>query len=120
MNLGKKGNGLKNVMRSEKGLPDMYIMVSRGQWQMLCPELKSDIAPVWKKDGTLMKDKHLEEQAAVHEKLCADNKLALFVKGLPHFIAVMDWYMKGAEGDVPTYQQTSAKNPYVQTDIFRY
>lgn len=91
--------------RSRRGLPDVYIFEPRGQWAMLMLELKADDASLHNKDGSIRKDKHLEEQAAIHRYMCNKGYLCMFTKGREHTKAVVDWYMSGAEGDPPKFNQ---------------
>lgn len=94
--------------RSNKGLPDAYIFSPKGKYLMLQLELKSDDASLFKKDGTLTKNPHLEEQAAMHSVMKNLGYMALFTKGYEHTTAVIDWYMNGAEGHYPIYGRDTA------------
>ena len=92
--------------RSRKSLPDMHIFEQRGQYTMLQLELKSSSAPLNKKDGTLLKNEHLEAQQVLHIKMRNKGFLAMFTKGFDQTKAVVRWYMSGAEGTPPTYSET--------------
>lgn len=109
-NMGKKWNGLKSAWRSGKGFPDIYIFEPvSGKYNGLFIELKSDSAAPLKKDGSIRKNEHLETQGAMHIRLRNKGYLALFTTGVNHTIAVIDWYMAGAEGNPPKAQPKQRK-----------
>lgn len=89
--------------RSNSGLPDIIIFEKRGEWNALMLELKTESADLWKVDGSLRKDKHLENQQAMHIKLRNKGYYACFGKGFDHCRGVIGWYMNGAEGSPPKY-----------------
>lgn len=89
--------------RSSTGFPDVDIYEPKGQWNMLCLELKTDKGNPFKADGGLRKDDHLEDQMLTHESLKRRGIMALFTVGFEHTAAVVDWYMSGAEGPHPNY-----------------
>lgn len=106
--------------RSSNGFPDMYIFEPRGSYHMLQLELKSDDADLYKKDGTLRKTEHLETQYEMHILMKQRGFMAMFVKGRNHAVAVIEWYMAGAEGLPPSYQQNSTSEPSRQVDFFTH
>lgn len=89
--------------RSNSGLPDVIILERRGQWNALMVELKTETADLYKKDGSLRKNDHLENQQSMHIKLRNKGYYACFGKGFDHCRGIIDWYMNGAEGNPPAY-----------------
>ncbi len=89
--------------RSSSGLPDVIIFEKRGDWNALMLELKTEAATLWKADGSLRKNDHLENQQAMHIKLRNKSYYACFGKGFDHCRVIIDWYMAGAEGNPPKY-----------------
>ena len=66
-------------LRSCRGLPDIMIFKPDICYNGLFLELKT-VTP-FKKDGTLKKDIHIEEQWEIHQKLRREGYLAKFVVG---------------------------------------
>jgi hypothetical protein len=89
--------------RSSTGFPDVDIYEPKGQWNMLCLELKTEAGVPFKVDGSLRKNEHLEDQDNTHQALKRRGVMALFTVGFNHTAAVVDWYMAGAEGNPPEY-----------------
>jgi len=89
--------------RSSTGFPDVDIYEPKGQWSMLCLELKTEAGNPFKLDGALRKDDHLSDQAQTHEALKRRGCMALFTIGFEHTAAVVEWYMSGCEGNHPVY-----------------
>jgi hypothetical protein len=87
--------------RSSKGLPDVYIFEPQGEYKALMLELK--VSSPLKKDGSVKKDDHLQEQNAIQAALRNKGYAAYFVVGIHHSMAMIDWYMGGAIGDPPRY-----------------
>lgn len=79
-------------LRSEAKLPDLMIMEPRGGYHGLLIELKKD--PVWLKDGSLSKDKHIQAQAAILDRLKNKGYYAVFGCGLQATMHLIDLYMK--------------------------
>lgn len=52
----------KGAQKGKKGFPDLIIKEKRKGYKGLVLELKKDGVRVFKQDGTLYKDEHLEEQ----------------------------------------------------------
>jgi hypothetical protein len=79
--------------RSENGLPDLDIRAMRGGYGGLMIELKAEGELVFKKDGTIRKNEHLEEQAKVIEELVEEGYYACFAVGFDEAKKIIDWYM---------------------------
>lgn len=82
-------------MRSEDKIPDMLIMEPRGEHHALLLELKA--TNIYKKDGTLLKNEHVEAQARTLEKLRKKGYFAVFVQSFDEAQQVIDTYMNGTD-----------------------
>ncbi len=89
-----KGQAVKaKKMRSGRGLPDLMIFEARYGYNGLFLELKKEGTRVYKLDGSLRKDKHLEEQQAVINDLNSKGYFAQFVIGFDDAKEVIDGYL---------------------------
>ena len=79
-------------MRSSRAYPDLFIAEPRGGYAGLYLELKT-VSP-WKKTGGLKKDKHLEEQSEMLDRLWLKGYMAVFAVGIDEAIKIIDNYMK--------------------------
>lgn len=68
-------------LKSQRGIPDLVILEPRNGHHGLVLELKKTGNNPYKKDGTLKKDPHLEEQAEVLQHLTALGYHAQFAVG---------------------------------------
>lgn len=88
---------LKAHQNPAKGWPDIYIMqVSKKEGKVLAGlfiELKSDSARLFKKDGTLVRNEHLETQNNVHHLLRKRGYFAVFSQGFEETKKLIDWYL---------------------------
>ena len=89
MGLAKK---LK-AMRSAHKIPDLIILEANSKYHGLIIEIKHDRS-IYKKDGTLKKNEHVEEQQKTLRHLEAKGYCARFGCGFDECIALIDWYMK--------------------------
>ena len=96
-------------LHPERGYPDLYIAESSenvnskdwngivrewGFYFGLYLEIKTESNSPYKKDGTLKKDKHLEEQARMLEKLRARGYRAEFGVGFEECKKIIDEYLR--------------------------
>lgn len=96
-------------LHPERGYPDLYIAESSeninskdwngivrewGFYFGLYLEIKTESNSPYKKDGTLKKDQHLEEQARMLEKLRARGYKAEFGVGLEGCKKIIDEYLR--------------------------
>ena len=96
-------------LHPERGYPDLYIAESRenvnskdwngivrewGFYFGLYLEIKTESNSPYKKDGTLKKDQHLEEQARMLEKLRARGYKAEFGVGFEGCKKIIDEYLR--------------------------
>lgn len=86
----------QKALNPHRGWPDMFIAESNGHFNGLFIELKKEGVAVFKKDGTIRKDKHLEEQYAMLKSLANRGFAATFCIGLDQFREVVDLYMGGS------------------------
>jgi len=81
-------------MRSHNGFPDMVIYEQKRGYSGLFMELKRAGIKVYKKDGSLRKDPHLQEQAEMHIMLRERGFCADFFIGFEECKNIIDWYLK--------------------------
>ena len=80
-------------MRSCSGLPDIMIFEPRKQKAGMFLEVKKDGTKIYKKDGELTKDKHLNQQEEILHRLKEKGYFAEFVVGFDEAKVIIDWYM---------------------------
>lgn len=83
----------KKRMRSTGKLPDMIILEPRGAYCGLVLELKHKDNPVFKKNGELVANQRVQEQAEMLERLRRKGYFAAFVVGLEEGIKIFRRYM---------------------------
>lgn len=84
--------GQAKAMRSGAKLPDLMIDEARGGFFGLRIEVKVDW--IWLKDGTLSKNKHIQAQSVMLDRLKKKGYYAVFGCGLELSMAIIDRYMK--------------------------
>ncbi len=82
-----------SALRSSKGFPDIAIYEQRGNWIGLFVELKREGTKVYKKDGSLVSDKHIIEQSLMLESLSERGYYADFAIGYDEAIELIDKYL---------------------------
>ena len=85
-----------------KGWPDIRIYERKGDYTMLMIEYKRTGADILKKDGTLLSDSHLKQQAKTHAGLINRGYLAGFCVGLENAKKAIIAYM---ESDFETLKE---------------
>lgn len=88
----KQAKMLKKT-RSCAGLPDIWILEPRKSYHACLLELKKEGTTIYKKDGEIRKDKHLNEQENILHRLKQKGFFAEFVVGFDHAKAVIDYYL---------------------------
>lgn len=80
------------LMGARKGMPDFMIFDPRGGYSGLAIELKAQDVIIYKKDGSLRKNEHIEAQNHVLEQLRKRGWRAEFAKGAVEAINLMSEY----------------------------
>ena len=87
----KQAKTLKR-MRSCSGLPDIMIFEPRKQKAGMFLEVKKSGTKIYRQDGDLRKDKHLNEQENILHRLKQRGYFAEFVVGFDEAKTLIDWY----------------------------
>lgn len=85
----------KAKQKGKKGFPDLIIANRTDKYNGLVIELKREGETVWKKDGTLRKDAHLEDQSWWLEWFRQMGCYACFAIGFDEAKTIVDNYFKG-------------------------
>ncbi len=89
------GNAKKMLaLKAKCKIPDLLILEPKGGFHGLILEIKKEGAKVFKKDGTLYSNKHLEAQDKTLFNLIVKGYMADFAIGFDHAKEVIDNYMK--------------------------
>ena len=80
-------------LRSENGIPDISIDEPRGGWYGLKIEMKATSVTVFKKDGFLKKDEHIQRQWEMLIKLELKGYCCGFCCGFEQAKQFVDWYL---------------------------
>ena len=80
--------------RSNKGLPDLMIFEPRGDYHGLFLELKREGEKVFRRDGQIRSDAHLQDQYSVINRLNHKGYLAGFAIGFDEARDMISKYMK--------------------------
>jgi len=83
-------------MRSNRGMPDLMIFAPSADhyYHGLFLELKAEGTTIYKKDGLLVADEHIREQAAVLDELRGLRYAAHFACGFEEAKRSIDFYFK--------------------------
>lgn len=84
---------LLKKMRSCAGLPDIMIFEPRKSYYGLFLEVKRDNFAVYKKDGGIVSNTHIQEQEEIIHRLNQRGYLASFVRGFDDAKALVDYYL---------------------------
>lgn len=79
--------------RSGKDLPDLIILEPRKGYHGCCIELKKETAEIYKKDGSLRKNEHVEGQEEILLNLKEKGYFTSFAIGFDHAISLIDFYL---------------------------
>lgn len=103
-----KGQAAKHKrLHPKRGYPDLFIAQSAprcidGSWKYdyygLFLELKAEDNSPFKKDGSLKKDEHLEEQWEMLQALEERGYMARFATGFEQAKEIIDDYLGGTDG----------------------
>jgi hypothetical protein len=90
-----KGLAVKiKKLKCARGIPDLFIYEPRKGYCGLAIELKATGVTVYKQDGTLKNDTHLQEQEEMLTRLSKKGYLALFCLGFDSAKLIIDTYLK--------------------------
>lgn len=81
------------AMQSGRGFPDLFIAQPAGKYFGLFLEIKRDRKSVFKKDGTLISNQRIHEQAKILAELCDKGYCALFACGFIEARNIIDAYL---------------------------
>ncbi|WOI85950.1 PDDEXK family nuclease [Rhodococcus qingshengii] len=79
-------------INSSRSLPDLVVLHPVGEFHGLCLELKKEGITVFKKDGTIRSDEHLQEQHEMLKRLDRLGYYAAFASGYDQAIETIDDY----------------------------
>lgn len=82
-------------LHPHRGYPDLFIAEPEGKYHGLYIEIKREGESPFKKDGTLKKDQHLEEQQEMLERLDFRGYKATFATGFDEVKTIIDNYLGG-------------------------
>lgn len=91
LNLSRAQAGMMKAIQGKRGFPDLFIAQANECYHGLFLELKT-VSP-FKKDGTIKKDKHLEEQDEMHIKLRSEGYCTKFVVGYEETEQAIKYYL---------------------------
>lgn len=80
-------------LRSTRGYPDLTIYEARKGHFACFIEIKREGITIYKKDSSIVKNEHIQEQARVHQELRGRGYYAGFAVGMDEVIKVIDWYL---------------------------
>ena len=90
-----KGLALKiKSLKCSRGIPDLFIYEPKKGYCGLAIELKATGVTVYKQDGNLRTDTHLQEQEEMLLKLSKKGYLAVFCLGFDNAKLIIDSYLK--------------------------
>lgn len=80
-------------LQSDRAYPDLFIAEQNGEYAGMFIELKNDGIKTHKKDGTLVSNPHIREQARMLERLQAKGYYATFASGFNQAKEIIDEYL---------------------------
>ena len=80
------------AQRSGRGQPDLVILEPRGKFGALCIELKRDGIKIFKQNGDVIADKHIQEQYDLLCRLRGKGYCAEFACGFSQAKLIIDQY----------------------------
>lgn len=79
--------------RSSRGLPDIWIVEPKKGYNGCFIELKKDNVKVFKKNGEIRSEKHLQEQEEISYRLKQKGYFCDFAVGLEEAKKIVDYYL---------------------------
>jgi hypothetical protein len=92
LNLSKTQSGMLKVIQGQRSYPDLLVAEPKGKFNGLFIELKAE--NIYKKDGSLKKNEHIEEQFLMLSKLTHKGYKAVFGCGLDECINIIKDYLQ--------------------------
>lgn len=89
----EQGARIKAINKNGFKCPDLLILAGRRGYHGLLIELKAKT--IYKKDGSLLKNEHVEAQDASMSRLRRKDYWCQFAVGLDEAKEAIDWYLKG-------------------------
>lgn len=80
-------------LRSSRSFPDLVIYEPRRGYHGMFIELKRPGEKILRKDGQVVADKHIQEQAEMLRKLTERGYYATFAVGFIAAKGIIDWYL---------------------------
>jgi len=87
---------LLKKLRSDKAMPDLWLLEARKGFHGMLLELKKEGTIIYKKDGELRRDKHLKEQEEILKRLTDKGYFAKFCVGFDAAKSLIDFYLREA------------------------
>jgi len=84
-------------LRSDVGLPDLYILEPKGEYHGLILELKKDVGAYRNKKGEIRDIKHIQIQLRILKKFRRKGYFASFAGGFDEAQKIIDWYLTKGE-----------------------
>jgi|TARA_R110002020_G_scaffold474816_1_gene707601 hypothetical protein len=84
---------LLKKLRSCAGLPDLWILEPRKNYYGMFLELKKEGTTIYKKNGDIRADKHLQEQEEILHQLQQKGYFANFSVGYDETKSIIDYYL---------------------------
>ena len=81
-------------MRSGRALPDLMLFEARRGYGGMFLEIKREGTAIYKRNGEIKRDKHLQEQEEVLSRLTDKGYFAKFVVGYDNAVALIDYYLE--------------------------
>lgn len=82
---------VKRMQGGRRAWPDIFVAEPRGGYGGLFIELKA--APIHKRDGSLRKNDHVNEQAKMLSALTGRGYMAKFAVGFDQAVEIIDSYL---------------------------
>ncbi len=92
-NLSKAQAGMMKAIQGLEKFPDFFLMEARGEYIGLFLEVKHKDKKVFKQDGSILADEHLQGQATTLTKLSLKGYRARFAIGFDECKKMIDAYM---------------------------
>jgi hypothetical protein len=79
--------------RSSRALPDMWVLEPKKGYNGLLLEIKKEDVKIFKQDGSIRSEKHLQEQEEMQQRLRLKGYFCEFGIGIEESKKIVDWYL---------------------------